>query len=181
MNKTETEPTITDEVILNKIYVVRGQKVMLDRDLAGLYGVTIGNLNLAVKRNRQRFPDDFMFQLNNDEAESLILQNAISKTKGRGGTRTLPYVFTEQGVSMRSGVLNSEIAIRMHIQIIRVFAKMKEMLLTHKDILLQLEKIEAKLSNHDAEIRLIFQYLKQLLNPPQKPRPRIGFRKGNEE
>jgi hypothetical protein len=111
----------------------------------------------------------------------LILQNAISKNQGRGGTRKLPYAFTEQGVSMLSGVLNSETAIRMHIQIIRVFAKMKEMLLTHKDILLQLEKIEAKLTNHDEDIQLIFKYLKQLLNPVQPPRRKIGFKRNDEE
>jgi len=181
MAKTKTNFIIADEVIVNKIYLIRGQKVMLDRDLASLYGVTTGNLNLAVKRNKERFPEDFMFQLAKDEFESLILQNAISKNPGRGGIRKLPNAFTEQGVSMLSGVLNSEIAVRVHVQIIRVFAKMKEMLLTHKDILLQLEKIEAKLTNHDEEIQLIFKYLKQLLNPPPLPGRKIGFRRNNEE
>ena len=133
---------IGDEIILNKIYRVRGQKVMLDSDLASLYGVTTGNLNLAVKRNKDRFPNDFMFQLTKEEFESLILQNAISKKQGRGGTRKLPFAFTEQGVSMLSGVLNSGTAVQVHIQIIRVFAKMKEILLTHKDILLKLEKLK---------------------------------------
>jgi len=180
MSRTKTDLIITDEVIVNKIYLIREHKVMLDRDLASLYGVTTGNLNLSVKRNKDRFPNDFMFQLTKEEYESLILQNAISKKQGRGGIRKPPYAFTEQGVSMLSGVLNSEIAIRVHIQIIRVFAKMKEMLLTHKDILLQLEKIEAKLTNHDEDIQLIFKYLKQLLGPPQQPRRKIGFRRNNE-
>jgi hypothetical protein len=181
MGIAKTDLIITDEAIINKIYLVRGQKVMLDKDLASLYGVTTGNLNLAVRRNKNRFPDDFMFQLAKDEFEALILQNAISKKEGRGGIRKLPNAFTEQGVSMLSGVLNSEIAVRVHIQIIRVFSKMKEMLLTHKDILLQLEKIETKLSGHDEDIQLIFRYLKQLLNPPQQPRTKIGFKRSNED
>ncbi len=102
-------------------------------------------------------------------------------TSSWGGIRKLPYAFTEQGVSMLSGVLNSEVAIRVHIQIIRVLAKMKEMLLTHKDILLQLEKIEAKLTSHDEDIKLIFKYLKQLLTPPQEPGRKIGFKRNDEK
>jgi len=172
---------IPDELVINKIYIIRGQKVMLDRDLAELYAVTTSNLNLAVKRNKDRFPDDFMFQLTREEFQSLILQFAISKKAGRGGIRKLPYAFTEQGVSMLSGVLNSETAIRVHIQIIRVFAKMRELMLTHKDILLQLEKIEKKLTGHDEDMQLIFKYLKQLLNPPQPPRQKIGFKRKDEK
>ncbi len=181
MAKATKALMIPDELVMNKIYLVRGQKVMLDRDLAELYGVTTGNLNLAVRRNKDRFPEDFIFQLTKEEFQSLILQSAISKKQGRGGIRKLPYVFTEQGVSMLSGVLNSETAIRVHIQIIRVFAKMRELLLTHKDILLQLERIEKKLTGHDEDIKLIFQYLKQLLSPPQPPRRKIGFRRKGEE
>jgi hypothetical protein len=173
---------IPDELVMNKIYLIRGKKVMLDRDLAELYAVTTGNLNLAVKRNKNRFPDDFMFQLSREEYQSLILQFAISKKPGRGGIRKLPYAFTELGVSMLSGVLNSETAVLVHIQIIRVFAKMREMLLSHKDILLQLEKIEKKLAGHDEDLQLIFQYLKQLLTPPeQPPRQKIGFRRKDDE
>jgi hypothetical protein len=164
---------IPDELVMNKIYLIRGQKVMLDRDLAELYGVTTGNLNKAVIRNIGRFPDDFMFTLTKEEMNNLMFQNGISSW---GGTRKQPRAFTEQGVSMLSGVLNSKTAIRVHIQIIRVFAKMRELLLTHKDILLQLEKIEKKLSKHDEDIQLIFQCLKQLLNPLQPPRRKIGFR-----
>lgn len=179
---TNTKETmIPDEIVVSKIYLIRGQKVMLDKDLAELYGVTTGNLNLSVKRNITRFPGDFMFQLTRAEFESLILQFAISKKQGKGGTRKLPYAFTEQGVAILSGVLNSETAIRVHLQIIRVFARMKELLLTHKDILLQLEKIEQKLSGHDENIQVIFKYLKQLLNPPQPSRPKIGFRRKNEK
>jgi len=181
MTKAIRAMDITDEQVIDKIYLIRGQKVMLDRDLAELYGVGTRNLNLAVKRNKKRFPADFMFQLTKAEFDSLMFQFETSKNQGRGGTRKLPYVFNEQGMSMLSGVLNSETAIRVHIQIIRVFAKMKQLLLTHKDILLQLEKIEKKLSGHDEEIALIFQYLKQLLNPPQPPRRRIGFKTKNDE
>ena len=107
MSKATKTLMIPDELVMNKIYMMRGQKVMLDKDLAELYGVTTGNLNLAVKRNKKRFPADFIFQLTKEEFETLILQNAISKSKGRGGTRKLPFAFTEQGVSMLSGVLNS--------------------------------------------------------------------------
>lgn len=177
MAKTAKAQLISDKLVINKIYLIRGQKVMLDRDLAELYGITTGNLNKAVSRNKERFPDDFMFTLSKQEMDSLIFQNGISKW---GGTRKLPRVFTELGVSMLSGVLNSETAIRVHIQIIRVFAKMRQLLLTHKDILLQLEKMEQKLTGHDNNIALIFEYLKQLLNPPQPTRTRIGFRRKGE-
>jgi len=181
MAKTAKELMIPDELVMNKIYLIRGQKVMLDEDLAELYGVENKRLKEAVRRNIDRFPDDFMFELTPAEFESLRTQFATLKT-GRGQhTKYTPFVFTEQGVSMLSGVLNSETAIRVHIQIIRVFAKMRELLLTHKDILLQLEKIEKKLTGHDEDIQLIFQYLKQLLNPPQPPRRKIGFRRKNEE
>ena len=157
---------ITDELVINKIYLIRGQKVMLDKDLAELYGVETKHLKRQVKRNQARFPEDFMFKLSSVEFNNLRSQIGTSSW---GGIRYTPYAFTELGVSMLSGVLNSETAIRVHIQIIRVFAKMKELLLTHKDILLQLEKIEKKLTGHDEDIALIFQYLKQLLNPPQPP------------
>ena len=177
MAKATKALLIPDEIVMNKIYLIRGQKVMLDRDLAELYGVETKVLNQAVKRNNERFPEDFMFQLTAAEFENLKSQFVTSRW---GGVRKMPFAFTEQGVSMLSGVLKSETAIRVHIQIIRVFAKMKELLLTHKDILLQLEKIEKKLAGHDEDIKLIFQYLKQLLNPVQPPRRKIGFRRKNE-
>ena len=181
MSKTYKALMIPDELVMNKIYLIRGQKVMLDTDLAELYGVETKRLKEAVRRNIDRFPADFMFELTLAEFESLRTQFATLKT-GRGQhIKYIPFAFTEQGVSMLSGVLNSETAIRVHIQIIRVFAKMKELLLTHKDILLQLEKIEKKLSGHDEDIQLIFKYLKQLLNPVQPPRRKIGFRRKGEE
>lgn len=121
-----------------------------------------------------------MFQLSDEEFKDLILQIAISNKSNRGGTLKRPFVFTEQGVAMLSSVLHSETAIHVNIQIIRVFTKMRQLMLTHKDILLQLEKIEKKLNEHDESIILIFKYLKQLLNPPVPPRSRIGFRRKDE-
>jgi hypothetical protein len=171
---------IPDQIVVNKIYLVRGQKVMLDRDLSELYGVATKRLKEAVRRNINRFPDDFMFEMTVEELTNWRTQFATSKSD-RIGLRHSPFYFTEQGVAMLSSVLNSETAIAVNIQIIRAFTKMREMILTHKDILLQLEKIETKLTGHDEDIALIFQYLKQLLNPPQPPRRKIGFRKEEEE
>lgn len=171
---------IPDELVINKIYLIHGQKVMIDRDLAELYRVETRVLNQAIRRNIDRFPEDFMFQLTDKEFENWKSQIVISNSE-KMGLRKKPFAFTEQGVAMLSSVLNSETAIRVNIQIIRVFTKMRELLSTHKDILLQLEKMEKKLTGHDEDITLIFRYLKQLLNPPQPPRPKIGFKRKNEE
>ncbi len=175
--------TVADEIIVNKIYYIRKQKIMLDRDLAELYGVTTGNLNKAVKRNLKRFPEDFMFQLTEAEFKNLIFQTGTSSW---GGTRKMPVAFTEQGVAMLSGVLNSDRAIEVNIRIIRIFTKLREMLLTHKDILLKLEKIEKELmkqdnraSKNEDNIQMIFGALKKLINPSQGPRKRIGFKPDN--
>ncbi len=181
---------IADEVIISKIYFIRGQKVMLDRDLAAFYYVTTGNLNKAVKRNLKRFPDDFLFQLTAEEYKNLIFQNGTSNLHdspapvsvskagipGWGGTRKPANAFTEQGVAMLSSVLNSDIAIEINIRIIRIFTKLREMLLTHKDIMLKLEQLEKQVTGHDGVIQRIFSILKQLLAPPSKPRKRIGFK-----
>jgi ORF6N domain len=166
---------IAEGVIIEKVHVIRGIKVMLDKDLAEMYSVETFRLNEAVKRNLSRFPSDFMFQLTQDEFKSLISQNAISNNPGRGGTRKLPNVFTEQGVAMLSSVLNSETAIQVNIQIIRVFTKMKQLILDNKDLALKIEKIEQHLIKHDEEIKIIFQYLKKLLIQENKPRKAIGF------
>lgn len=169
---------IPDEVIINKIYFIRDQKVMLDRDLAELYNVTTGNLNKAVKRNIKRFPKDFMFQLTAEEFKNLIFQNGTSNW---GGTRKIPNLFTEQGVAMLSSVLNSDTAIEVNIRIIRIFTKLRELLLTNKEILLKLEQLEKKVIRHDEDIQMVFAALKQLLNQPQKPRRRIrGFRRDED-
>ena len=177
MAKSTKSVMIPDAVLMNKIYIIRGQKVMLDRDLAALYQVETRRLNEQVIRNKLRFPADFMFRLTKKEFENLMSQFATSSW---GGTRKLPLAFTEQGVAMLSSVLNSETAIRVNIRIIRVFTKMRELLLTHKDILLQLERMESKLTSHDTDITVIFDYLKQLLNPPVPPRNKIGFRRKDE-
>jgi hypothetical protein len=178
MAKNKRAAIIPDEQVISKIYLIRGQKVMLDRDLAELYQVETRVLNQAVRRNKDRFPKDFMFQLTAQEFENL---KSHFVTSSWGGVRKLPFAFTEQGVAMLSGVLNSPVAIKVHIQIIRVFAKMRVLLLTHKDILLQLEKLEKKFEGHDEQIQLIFEYLKELLNPPQPTRNPIGFRTKRED
>lgn len=174
---------ITDETVINKIYHIRGKKVMLDRDLAEMYGVETRRLNEQVKRNEKRFPQDFMFQLTEQELEDWKSQNATSN-KEKMGLRKLPNVFTEQGVAMLSSVLNSETAIEVNIQIIRIFTRIREVLLTHKDVLLKLEQLEKKMLHQDEkankqeeEIQIIFSALKQLLNTPQEPRKAVGFKR----
>jgi hypothetical protein len=171
---------IADEAIINKIYLIRGHKVMLDKDLAEMYGVEVRALNQAVKRNIVRFPKDFIFQLTKEEFKNWKSQIVISNSI-RMGLRKPPFAFTEQGMSMLSGVLNSPIAIQVHIQIIRVFAKMKELLLTHKDILLKLEKMERDVKENKKDIAMIFEALKQLLSPPQPKRRMIGFNRKDGE
>jgi hypothetical protein len=172
MAKSSNHTQITDEVITSKIYLIRMVKVMLDEDLAELYQVQTKRLKESVKRNLNRFPPDFMFQLTTEEFENLRSQIATSSW---GGSRYPPMAFTEQGVAMLSGILNSDIAINVNIQIIRIFTRMRQMLITNKDILLKLEQLESKVGKHDEDIQLIFKYLKQLLNPPQPPRRKIGF------
>lgn len=175
MAKSIRNTTLNEKAILDKIFFIRSQKVMLDRDLAELYQVETKVFNQAVKRNSKRFPEDFMFRLEKREFDSLRSQ-FVTLEKGRGKyPKYLPYAFTEQGVAMLSSILNSELAINTNIRIIRVFTRMREALLTQKDILLKLEQLENKSDKHDENIQLIFQYLKQLLNPPQPPRRKIGF------
>jgi len=160
------------EVIENKIFIIRGQKVMLDSDLAALYGVTVKRLNEQVKRNTKRFPSDFMFQLNEKELENLRSQIA---TTSWGGRRYIPYVFTEQGVAMLSGVLNSDRAIQVNIAIMRVFVKLRAILSTHKDLAHKLDKLERGMEKHDKEIHTIFQAIRELMKPPEKHKRKIGF------
>ena len=166
----------TDVEIVEKIFIIRGQKVMLDKDLAEMYGVETSVLNQAVKRNTSRFPHDFMFQLSNEENTFLISQIVISKKEGRGGTRKLPYAFTEQGVAMLSSVLRSERAIQVNIQIIRVYTKMKQVLLDNKDLWMKVDKIEQSLVKKDEEVKAIFKVLKKLLSQEDKPRNVVGFK-----
>jgi len=146
----------------------------LDKDLAEMYGVEVRVLNQAVKRKASRFPPDFMFQLENSEFQNLKSQIVTSSW---GGARTLPHAFTEQGVAMLSSVLNSETAIQVNIQIIRLFTKMKQLILDNKDLWMKIEKIEQHLIRQDDEIKTVFAYLKKLLVQETKPRNPIGFRK----
>lgn len=174
---------IAEEVIASKIYQIRNQKVMLDSELAELYGVETRRLNEQVKRNETRFPHDFMFQLTPEEWENLKSQNATSSW---GGRRKLPKVFTEQGVAMLSSVLNSETAIEVNIQIIRVFTRTREVLLTQKDILLELENIKQNVGSNNKNIEVIFKYLNQLEQIiqqefEQQNRKTIGYKRKNEK
>ncbi len=165
---------ISAEVVATKILLVRGRKVMLDRDLAQLYGVTTGALNQAVKRNRSRFPEDFMFQLIEEEVKNMVSQNVIPSNQSLGGY--LPYAFTQEGVAMLSSVLNSKRAIQVNIAIMRAFVKLRELLLTHKELAQKLEELERKYQLHETDIQVIFEAIKKLLEPPDEPpRPRFGM------
>ncbi len=166
---------IPQEVIEKKIYLIGGRKVMLDNELAILYGVRTKNLNKAVKRNRERFPEDFMFQLTHDEIGSLRFQIGTSK-KGKGGRRYLPFVFTEQGVAMLSSVLQSHRAIQVNIAIMRAFVRLKTVLAAHKELVHKLNELERKIEKHDKDICAIFEAISQLMAPPpEPPKRRIGF------
>lgn len=172
--KSEETALVTIDIIERKIHIVREQKVMLDSDLAALYEVTTFNLNKAVKRNLQRFPEDFMFQMTVEEYESLRFQIGISK-KGRGGRRYLPYVFTEQGVAMLSSVLNSERAIQVNIGIMRAFVNMRKMFLTNEEVSRKISEMENKIGGHDEHFKKVFAAIRLLMNPPSKSDKEIGF------
>jgi len=180
MVKVNNPIGLLEERVINKIYLIRGKKLMLDFELAEMYAVETKQLKRQVKRNTERFPKDFMFELTQKEFKNLRCQFGSSSW---GGTRYMPIAFTEQGVAMLSSVLNSSTAIEVNIQIIRVFSKMRELLLTHKDILLKLEQVEKKMIQQDGKmkeyeeaIQAIFVALKKLLNPPNPPREPIGFK-----
>jgi hypothetical protein len=164
--------------IEQSVYLVRGQRIMLDSDLAVLYGVTTGNLNKAVQRNLDRFPSDFMFQLTDQEARNLIFQIGRSSF-GYGGRRHRPYAFTEQGVAMLSSVLRSKEAIQVNVAIVRVFVRLRETLALHKDLARKLGELERRIEGHDGAIRSLFDAIRQLMAPPasgpKPPTPEIGF------
>lgn len=157
------------------IYVVRGQRVMMDRDLAALYGVQTGALNQAVSRNRERFPEDFMFQLSLKETENWISQIVISNPGLKMGQRKLPYAFTEQGVASSSGVLKSKRSIRVYVEIMRAFVSMRRVIGSNKKLAERMEKAEKKLSAHEGQIGTLFEEIEALSNPPAGPRRNIGF------
>lgn len=163
---------ISPALIERRIYLIRGHKVMFDTDLAELYGVETRILVRNVKRNIERFPTHFMFQLTKEEEEALTSQNGISK-KGRGGRRYLPYVFTEQGVAMLSSVLHSKQAIQVNIAIMDAFVRLREMLSTHKDLAAKIEVLEKK---YDKKFRIVFEAIYKLMEPEDPPKDRqIGF------
>lgn len=166
---------IPDEVVFRKIYRIRGQKVMFDFDLAALYDVETRALKQAVKRNITRFPDDFMFQLTKSEWSEVvtICDNLPGTAKFSPAT---PYVFTEYGVVMLSSVLNSERAIKVNMEIIRIFIKIKEMMLEEKDVLIRIEQVEKRVTKQDQKIELLFTYLDKFIDKNEKPREKIGFK-----
>jgi hypothetical protein len=178
MENQENKIVLPEERIINKIYVIRGEKVMLDRDLAELYGVETKYLKRQVKRNILRFPDDFMFQLTDKEFKNWRSQFVTSKSD-KMGLRYPPFAFTETGVAQLSGVLNSEQAILMNNQIMRVFIKMRTMFTDNLSLKLDIEDIKKKLENQDKSIELVFSYLDELMEKQENPQPRkqIGFKK----
>ena len=163
-----------DSIIENKIHLIRGQKVMLDRDLAELFGVETRALKQQVKRNMDRFPLHFMFELSENEADFLVSQNVIPSKKQLGGA--LPYVFTEHGVLMLANVLKSKSAIEMSVKIIDVFVKLRELVNSQKDILLKLELLEKTTLNNSKEIQVLLDAVKQLIQEPKKERTKIGYK-----
>jgi hypothetical protein len=175
----EIHPILPDEIIASKIYLIRDKKVMLDRDLAELYDVKAIRLREQVRRNTERFPENFMFQLSEEEVDIMVTQNAIPSRKHLGGY--LPYAFTEHGILMLANVIKSNRAIKVCVRIIEIFVRMREMLITYKDVIHKLEEIEKKYIDHDQKIMLIFEYLKQFEKAKEDPleytnRPRIGFK-----
>ena len=159
------------------ILEVRGQKVMLDQDLAALYGVTTGAVNQAVGRNPRRFPADFAFRLTTAEHAALLSQNVIPKTEGRGGRRGAPVAFTEQGVAMLSSVLRSDRAVDVNVAIMRAFVRLRGALAGHADLLRRIDAVEGRVGGHDAQLQAVFQAIRKLVDgPPVPERRRIGFR-----
>jgi len=184
MKKEHTARTlaIPAELIEQRIFFIRGHKVMLDSDLASLYDVPTGALNRAVRRNLERFPEDFCFQLTDKEIEALRFQSGISKKAGRGGRRYLPYVFTEQGVAMLASVLNSPRAVQVSIGIVRVFVRLRTIIATHAELSRRLEELESMFEKHDSELQYVFEAIRELMAPePVPPKRRIGFHTGENE
>ena len=162
------------EIIENRIFLIRNQKVMIDRDLAGLYGVQTKYLNRQVKRNNERFPDEFMFQLTSQEKEGLV--TICHRFRTMKHSSSLPYAFTEHGVAMLASVLKSNTAVKISILIVKAFIKLREVISTHKELIHKLQDLERKVSRHDEEIKLIFEAIRQLMAPPlEKPKGKIRF------
>ncbi|MBL7899053.1 MAG: ORF6N domain-containing protein [Crocinitomicaceae bacterium] len=175
---TKLESVITDEHVLNKIYEIRGEKVMLDRDLAQLYGVETKYLKRQVKRNVERFPADFMFELSKEEFENWRCQFGTSNSSDKMSFRVAPFAFTEQGVAQLSSVLNSQRAILVNIQIIRLFTRMRKMILSHNELMKEIDEIRKKVADQDNKIELVFDYLTKFItqNEQEVSRKQIGFK-----
>jgi ORF6N domain len=172
--KTQRTAPVSVEHIAQSILVFRGHKVLLDAELAALYGVSTARLNQQVRRNLERFPVDFMFQLSTTEYAALMLQNAISK-RGHGGRRKLPLVFTEHGAIMAAAVLNSPRAVEMSLYVVRAFVKLRQALASNKELTQKLDQLERKLQTHDQAIVGILKAIRELMNPPESERRGIGF------
>jgi len=176
-SKESNELVIPDELVMNKIYLIRNQKVMLDSDLAELYQVETKVLNQQVKRNLKRFPEDFMFQLTENEW-NIMRSQIVTASQNKRNINAAPYVFSEQGLSMLSGILNSDRAILVNIQIMRIFSKIRQMLFENTDLRLDIEKIKNKLDNQDKNMEIVFRYLDKLLEKKESPieRNKIGYK-----
>ena len=169
---------IPQETIEQRIFLIRNQKVMVDREIAELYGVEAKHLNRQVKRNIQRFPEEFMLQLTIEERNQLV--TICHRFKTMKHSSSLPYVFTEHGVAMLASVLKSDRAVKISINIIKAFVKLREMLSTHKELAHKLAQLERKIEKHDDEIKLVFDAIRQLMTPPEPKSKRIGFLRGEE-
>lgn len=185
MSKKQPDQVVLVDRIAPYVLMIRGQRVMLDADLASLYGVTTKRLNEQVKRNQTRFPDDFLFQLTVEEAKELPLlepsdglrsQIATSSPGRHGGRRYRPYAFTEHGAIMAASVLNTPRAIEVSVYVVRAFVKLRELLSTHKEMAGKLAELERKVAGHDAAVQSLVAAIRRLMEPPAPPRPRIGFR-----
>lgn len=167
-------PALSDEQLLGKVHFIRGQRIMLDRDLAHLYDVEVRRLKEQVRRNKERFPEAFLFELTLEEDHALRSQNATLKQGAHG--KYPPFAFTEHGILMLANVLRSERAIAVSIRIIDLFVRMRQVLVAHQDILLRLEQLERRVGGQAGDIQLLFQHLEHLLAPPSEPRRRIGYK-----
>lgn len=177
MNEEEIA-SLPDEVLMDKILLVRNIKVMLDRDLAELYGIETKRLKEQVRRNIDRFPKDFMFELSEKEHE-LLKRQFDNRNRGQH-SKYPPYAFTEHGVLMLSSVLNTERAVKVNIQIMRVYVRIREMIQTHKDLIIQMDQLEQKVGKQDEKISIVFEYLTKFIELEKKPRKEVGYKRKDE-
>jgi len=179
MTKKDSQIMVPDEVIMNKIYLIRGKKVMISNDLAELFGVTTKRLNEQVKRNMKRFPKHFMFQLTEQEKDKVVAN--CDHLQNLKYSPYLPYVFTEHGTVMLANILNSDRAIQASIRIVEIYIRMRKLILTNKDLLLKIDQLEKRIGSQDQKIAQVFKYLKQFIDVQQKPRKQIGYKRKNEQ